>query len=237
MGVSGTNRFLRTSKSMRRTIAIALLSLSVRNALIYPIIYDDKRYWQVILILYTVSRSPSSSSAISLATPDVLTVNDEIKSKNDDGTTEDISLTDATINFLSPIDVRLAQPVDPITKRANATLLMLARNSDINGAVNAVRSLEERFNSKLPTPYPWVFLNEVRFSEDFKREVSYAASGEVHFGLINAEDWYMPDWIDERLAETGKHWLKNLDIPYASSTSYRNMCRFNSGVRPLSLEL
>lgn len=115
---------------------------------------------------------------------------------------------------------------------------MLARNSDINGAVNAVRSLEERFNSRRSTPYPWVFLNEVPFSADFKREVSYAASGEVYFGQIKPEDWYMPDWIDERLVEAKKHWAMDFPgpYPYASSTPYRNMCRYNSGVCQLYLK-
>lgn len=51
--------------------------------------------------------------------------------------------------------------------RANATLLMLARNSDVDDAVRAVRELEDRFNHK--HHYPWVFLNEQPFSDDFKR--------------------------------------------------------------------
>jgi alpha 1,2-mannosyltransferase len=51
--------------------------------------------------------------------------------------------------------------------RANATLLMLARNSDLDGAVQAVRELEDRFNRK--HNYPWVFLNEEPFSDHFKR--------------------------------------------------------------------
>jgi len=50
---------------------------------------------------------------------------------------------------------------------ANATLFMLARNSEVDGAVNSVRELEDRFNRKYG--YPWVFLNEEPFSDDFKR--------------------------------------------------------------------
>jgi len=44
---------------------------------------------------------------------------------------------------------------------------MLARNSDLEGAVQAVRELEDRFNRNYN--YPWVFLNEEPFSSDFKR--------------------------------------------------------------------
>ena len=50
---------------------------------------------------------------------------------------------------------------------ANATLFMLARNSYVDGAVNSVREVEDRFNRKYG--FPWVFLNEESFSDDFKR--------------------------------------------------------------------
>ena len=53
-----------------------------------------------------------------------------------------------------------------LTRRANATMLMLARNSDVNDAVRSVRRLEDRFNKKFG--YPWLFLNEEPFSEEFK---------------------------------------------------------------------
>ena len=45
-------------------------------------------------------------------------------------------------------------------------MLMLARNSDVNDAVKSVRRLEDRFNRKFG--YPWLFLNEEPFSEEFK---------------------------------------------------------------------
>jgi hypothetical protein len=61
----------------------------------------------------------------------------------------------------------------PQRPRANATLLMLARNSDVDDAVRAVRELEDRFNHKYR--YPWVFLNEQSFSDDFKRYVPLTA--------------------------------------------------------------
>lgn len=52
-------------------------------------------------------------------------------------------------------------------RKANATLLMLARNTDVDGVVQSMRSLEDRFNRNFQ--YPWVFLNEEPFTEDFKR--------------------------------------------------------------------
>ena len=49
--------------------------------------------------------------------------------------------------------------------RANATLVMLVRNSEANDAAAAIRQLEDRFNSRYH--YPWVFLNDEPFDENF----------------------------------------------------------------------
>jgi len=50
---------------------------------------------------------------------------------------------------------------------ANAVMLMLARNSELEGAVSSVKQLEEKFNRRYN--YPWVFLNEEPFTEEFKQ--------------------------------------------------------------------
>ena len=48
-------------------------------------------------------------------------------------------------------------------------MLMLARNSELEGAVSSVKQLEEKFNQRYH--YPWVFLNDEPFTEDFKQWV------------------------------------------------------------------
>jgi alpha 1,2-mannosyltransferase len=106
---------------------------------------------------------------------------------------------------------------------------MLGRNSDVEGAVRSVRELEDRFNSKYH--YPWVFLNDELFSDEFKERVSNVVSGPVEFGLIPHEHWTQPDWIDEEKATAGRNKMVQDNIIYGGSVSYRNMCRFNSGVR------
>ena len=50
---------------------------------------------------------------------------------------------------------------------ANATFLILSRNEDVDRAVATVKQMADRFNHVYH--YPWVFLNEQPFSEDFKR--------------------------------------------------------------------
>ncbi|KAI0324225.1 glycosyltransferase family 15 protein [Cubamyces sp. BRFM 1775] len=118
-------------------------------------------------------------------------------------------------------------PNSLLTRRANACLLMLARNSDVNDAVKSVRRLEDRFNKKFG--YPWVFLNEEPFSDEFKTRVSNVINGEVIFGQVPQDHWYPPDWVDEEKAKAGRDKLVENNIPYGGSVSYRNMCRFNSG--------
>lgn len=51
-------------------------------------------------------------------------------------------------------------------ERANATFVILCRNSDLGGTVRSVREIEDRFNRKYR--YPYVFLNEEPFSNEFK---------------------------------------------------------------------
>jgi alpha 1,2-mannosyltransferase len=100
---------------------------------------------------------------------------------------------------------------------------MLASNSEVNNVVRAVYELEDRFNRKYN--YPWIFLNNEQFSDEFKSyasvlfphptiacvrvscpgarnpsRVSILASGPVYFGQIPQEHWYQPPWIDEAKA-------------------------------------
>jgi hypothetical protein len=51
-------------------------------------------------------------------------------------------------------------------RRANATFYMLCRNSDLKGALESMRQVEKRFNWRYG--YPWTFLNEEEFTEEFK---------------------------------------------------------------------
>lgn len=53
----------------------------------------------------------------------------------------------------------------PQGRRENATFVMLARSQDVEDAVNAVRAMEDRFNRN--HNYPWVFLNDQPFSDEF----------------------------------------------------------------------
>ena len=53
------------------------------------------------------------------------------------------------------------------TKRANASFVILCRNSDLEGIVRSIAQMEARFNYQYR--YPYVFLNNEPFTDEFKR--------------------------------------------------------------------
>ncbi|PAV23261.1 glycosyltransferase family 15 [Pyrrhoderma noxium] len=116
---------------------------------------------------------------------------------------------------------------DPLTRKANATFVVLARNSDIQGVVMSMKQAEDRFNKEFR--YPWVFLNEEPFDENFIKRTSELTDAEVHYGQIPRDHWYQPDSIDEDKAKASREQMVKDNVIYGGSVPYRNMCRFNSG--------
>ncbi|KAI0062270.1 glycosyltransferase family 15 protein [Artomyces pyxidatus] len=112
-------------------------------------------------------------------------------------------------------------------RRANATIVMLARNSDLKGVVKSMKQMEDRFNKQFR--YPYTFLNEEPFTDKFKETITELTNAPVEFGLIPREHWYQPDWIDEAKASAAREDMVKNNVIYGGSLPYRNMCRFNSG--------
>ncbi|KAF7313992.1 Glycosyltransferase family 15 protein [Mycena chlorophos] len=111
--------------------------------------------------------------------------------------------------------------------RANAVIIMLARNSDVDGAESSITQLEARFNAQFG--YPYVFLNDVPFTEEFKRRMRAVVSTSAEFGLVPPEHWNQPEWINEEKASKARDKMGAKHVPFGTSVSYRNMCRFYSG--------
>jgi hypothetical protein len=81
-------------------------------------------------------------------------------------------IIDTSISLPDPISYPAAQlsppaPTFSYRRRANATFVLLCRNSDLGGAVSSIQQLEDRFNREYK--YPWVLLNEEPFTEEFKK--------------------------------------------------------------------
>lgn len=111
--------------------------------------------------------------------------------------------------------------------REKATLLMLVRNFELQDALESMRELEDRFNKKYR--YPWTFLNDEEFTEEFKQLTTGIASGTTEYGFIPPSNWSVPDHIDQELMKQKMKEMEEKDVIYGGSLSYRNMCRFNSG--------
>ncbi|CAI6275689.1 unnamed protein product [Periconia digitata] len=111
--------------------------------------------------------------------------------------------------------------------RMNATFVTLARNEDLWEIIKSIRSVEDRFNRNYN--YDWVFLNDKEFSDEFKRTTTAIVSGKTKYGLIPKEHWSFPDFIDQDRAAKVREEMKEAQIIYGDSISYRHMCRYESG--------
>ncbi|KAJ1731034.1 hypothetical protein LPJ72_004155 [Coemansia sp. Benny D160-2] len=107
-----------------------------------------------------------------------------------------------------------------------AAFVVLARNSELHDLRATVRQLEDQFNTN--HHYPYVFLNNEPFTEEFKQAMEWATTGDCHFGLIPYEHWSMPPWVDRVRARRARAAMGD-SVPYGDSESYRKMCRFESG--------
>ncbi|CAG8659340.1 15678_t:CDS:2 [Funneliformis caledonium] len=111
--------------------------------------------------------------------------------------------------------------------KAKACFVILIRNHDLHEFRWTMRQLEDRFNKKYN--YPYVFLNDVPFTEEFKKLSSALTNAKTEYGLIPTEHWSVPKDIDMDLVNKNMAKMKEEDVIYGDSLPYRHMCRFESG--------
>lgn len=111
--------------------------------------------------------------------------------------------------------------------RANAAFVVLARNKELPGVLESIKSVERHFNRWFH--YPYVFLNDGDFNSTFRETVLAHTSSTVEFGKIPAEHWGYPDWVDPNVAKEGIRKQGDAAIMYGGMESYHHMCRFYSG--------
>ncbi|KAJ5182511.1 mannosyltransferase KTR4 [Penicillium capsulatum] len=112
--------------------------------------------------------------------------------------------------------------------RTNAALISLVRNEELHDLLSTMKDLERTWNNKFN--YPYIFFNDVPFTEEFKRETQAATKAKVQFELVPKEHWEVPSWIDMALFKESAQLLEDQNIQYASKISYHQMCRWNSGL-------
>lgn len=111
--------------------------------------------------------------------------------------------------------------------RENAVLVVLARNSEVEGVTDSMKSLERHFNRWFH--YPYVFLNDESFNSTFIEAVQNVTDSSVEFGIIDQNDWNFPDWADSEDIEEAIAQQGDRAIMYGAKESYHKMCRFYSG--------
>ncbi|KAL2752366.1 glycosyltransferase family 15 protein [Sodiomyces alcalophilus JCM 7366] len=117
--------------------------------------------------------------------------------------------------------------IDTTQPRANATFVVLARNKEVDGVVQSMKAIERHFNRWYN--YPYVFLNDVEFDDNFKNTVRNYTSSSIEFGLVGPDMWGYPDWIDPNVAKEGIAKQGDAAVMYGGMESYHSMCRFYSG--------
>jgi mannosyltransferase len=121
-------------------------------------------------------------------------------------------------------DPRRAADAHP---RMNGAFVMLARNSELEGVLYSIDSIERHFNRWFN--YPYVFLNDEHFNASFKAAVINATSSPVQFGKVDKTMFGFPDWVDHSWAKEGIASQGDRAIMYGGLESYHHMCRFYSG--------
>jgi len=132
--------------------------------------------------------------------------------------------------YMTPVPDEYYKPdenIDLPDRKANATFVMLVRNSDLPGIMSSMRQIEDRFNRKFQ--YPYVFLNDEAFTQSFKDHIQALTRAPVEFGIIPHDQWNQPPSIDEERASKSREDMVRNNVIYGGSVPYRNMCRFNSG--------
>ncbi|KAI1122925.1 nucleotide-diphospho-sugar transferase [Nemania abortiva] len=116
---------------------------------------------------------------------------------------------------------------DTSKPRANAAFVVLARNKELDGVIQSIKSIERHFNRWYH--YPYVFLNDGEFNQTFKDTVRNYTSASVEFGKVGPEMWGYPDWVDPKVAKEGIAKQGDAAVMYGGLESYHAMCRFYSG--------
>lgn len=126
-------------------------------------------------------------------------------------------------------DIDSIRPPEDILEyeRENATIIALVRNNEFKGIKRTMKRFEKSFNSKFE--YPYTFLNDEPFTENFMEKVRALTNAKVRFVQIPPDVWNKPASIDEEREEEAMDQMEEEDVAYAKLGSYHNMCRFYSG--------
>ncbi|KAJ2847575.1 hypothetical protein GGI22_005936 [Coemansia erecta] len=130
-----------------------------------------------------------------------------------------------SVGMLPPARVSYDEPAPG--ERVNGAIVVLVRNSELDGLRKSMRMFEDRFNRRFK--YPYVLLNDQNFTQEFRDGIAAITKNEVRYGILNENYWnyspsVTPEGTELKLLENKNRYL------YGGSLSYRFMCRFQSGL-------
>ncbi|MCJ1235392.1 alpha-1,2-mannosyltransferase (Kre5), partial [Varicellaria rhodocarpa] len=111
--------------------------------------------------------------------------------------------------------------------RANAVFVVLARDQELEGVIQSVKSIERHFNRWFH--YPYVFLNDGDFGTHFKDSITNYTSAPVEFGKIDASMWGYPEWVNSDVAREGIRKQGDAAIMYGGFSTNMNCSKNMSG--------
>lgn len=110
----------------------------------------------------------------------------------------------------------------------NSAFLVLCRNDEVYELLETIQSITDRYNGRFH--HDWVFLNDEVFLDQLIIMVSlFVECGRLSFGQVPHEHWLYPLFIDQQVAAQKRAELKQKNVVYGDSESYRHMCRFYLG--------
>jgi alpha 1,2-mannosyltransferase len=109
----------------------------------------------------------------------------------------------------------------------SAAIVVLTRNSELPKLVDSITSFEASFNKYFR--YPYVFINNEPFTQDFKTVIKAQSSADMEFVQVENGTWEYPVWINQTYAKECRQDMERRNVFYGGSESYRFMCRFFSG--------
>lgn len=104
---------------------------------------------------------------------------------------------------------------------------MVVRNEKLQDAKAVIKSMEDHMVNG--TTYPWVFLNNQHFTNEFRTYIKQVTKAPVFFGKIDLEAWEYPHWIDIARAEYLMLEQEMNMVNKGSSLSYHQLLRYHSG--------
>ncbi|CAG8625379.1 7747_t:CDS:2, partial [Paraglomus brasilianum] len=102
-------------------------------------------------------------------------------------------------------------------ERLKAAIVILVRNSELDQLLLTLKQFEDRWNRKYN--YPYVYLNDVPFTEEFIEKTSAMTMAKTYHATIPKEMWSYPSWINQTKAETTRVQMELDNVPYGGLES------------------